>query len=170
MRTINILVALGALLLLSGCATTGPNVRGYPVPRTEVEVNEFGAHVRTSWDVGSFLSTRSGPELLYQNQAGGWERVGVSSWIDLPVNQGGITFQIVPNGHFVGYDAQLDGTPVGGGNNLWFGIGPWARDNGKHLLVVNVRRKFSPLLGDPVPDEVTESHTFRVIIFFKSGY
>ncbi|MEK7537545.1 MAG: hypothetical protein AAB619_01065, partial [Patescibacteria group bacterium] len=80
------------------------------------------------------------------------------------------TFQIVPNGHFVGYDAQLDGTPVGGGNNLWFGIGPWARDNGKHLLVVNVRRKFSPLLGDPVPDEVTESHTFRVIIFFKASY
>ena len=165
-----IVAAIIALLTLNGCAATGPVVRGYPVPRTEVEVNEFGARVRTSWDVGSFLATRSGPELLYQNQAGGWERVGVSSWIDLPVNQGGITFQIVPNGHFVGYDAQLDGTPVGGGNNLWFGIGPWARDNGKHLLVVNVRRKFSPLLGDPVPDEVTESHTFRVIIFFKASY
>ena len=150
MRSIKLMVALVALLSLSGCATM---YGGYPPPVIICDnVNQYA------------------PVLHYQNQAGGWEPIYDGGRIELPINQGDMTFRITPNGHFVGYDATLDGVLIGTGANLHFGFGTGTHDGGKHLLVVNVQRKFSPQLGDPVSEEIVDSHTFRVIVFYRATW
>lgn len=175
MRSINLMVACAALFALSGCATMNDAVRraaqvGGPPVIVRGEANEYGVRGFVQFDIPTFLSTRSGPRLLFQNQAGGWEPIYDGGWINLPINQYGLTFNIIPNGHFVGYDATLDGVPIGGGANLFFGFGTGTHDGGKHLLVVNVQRRFSPDLGDPVPEEFTDTRTFKVIIFYRATW
>lgn len=166
------LLCIMALLTLTGCAASNSfrhRVGGPPV-NVRVDATPYGVHAGLSFDIGTFLTTRSNPQLEYQNQAGGWERIDDNGWVDLPVNQSGLNFHIIPNGHFESFDATLDGVPIGGGANLYFSFGTGTKDNGKHLLVVNARRRYSPNLGDPVPNDFTDTKQFRVIIFYKASY
>lgn len=167
-----VLMYIMVLLSLTGCAASGSlrhRASGPPV-NVRVDATPYGVHAGLSFDIGTFIATRSNPQLHFQNQAGGWERVDDNGWVDLPVNQGAMFLRITPNGHFESYEAILDGNPIGGGRNLEFGFGTGTKDNGKHLLVVNIRRRFSPELGDPVPNDYTDTKQFRVIMFYKASY
>jgi len=167
----NALLCITMLLSLTGCAASRSfRHPGGTLINVPVDVTPYGVHAGLTFNMDTFLNTRSNPRLQFQNQAGGWEPIDTNGWVDLPVNQSGMTFRIIPNGHFESYEAILDGRPIGGGSNLEFGFGTGTKDNGKHLLVVNVRRRFSPELGDPVPNDFTDTKPIRVIIFYKASY